>query len=71
MATSNRDGGGRGLEVLAAVLAPFVDARMSGVAPAGRDWVEVLAARHSANLGQEVKYSGSDPRLLLRVITEE
>jgi len=71
MATSNRDRVGRGLEVLAGGLAPFVDARMSGVTPAGRDWVEVLAARHSANFGREVKYSRSDPRFLLRVITEE
>lgn len=70
MATSNRDRISRGLEILASGLAPFVDARMSGLAPADQDWVQLLAARDSARYGREQKYSTSDPRFLLKVITE-
>ena len=39
MAMSNRDRVGRGLEILAAGLGPFVDARMAAAAPvAGTGW---------------------------------
>jgi len=44
---------------------------MSAAAPAGRDWVEMLAARDSAKFGTQKKYSKSDPQLLLRAITED
>jgi Swt1-like HEPN len=71
MAMSNRDRVGRGLEILAAGLSPFVDARMTAAAPGGKDWVEMLQARDAARHGGERQYSRSDPRFLLRVITEE
>jgi hypothetical protein len=71
VAVSNRDRVGRGLEILAVGLAPFVDAGMAAVAPAGRDWVEVLSARDAVKHGSAKQNSRSDPRFLLRVITEE
>src|SRR5690348_10688274 len=71
MVMSNRDRVGRGLEILAAGLAPFVDARMTAAVPGGRDWVEMLQARDLSRHGGERQYSRADPRFLLRVITEE
>jgi predicted AAA+ superfamily ATPase len=71
MAMSNRDRVGRGLEILAAGLGPFVDACMSAAAPSSRDWIEMLQARDTARHGSERQYSRSDPRFLLRVVTEE
>jgi predicted AAA+ superfamily ATPase len=71
MAMSNRDRVGRGLEILAAGLGPFVDARMAATAPDSRDWVEMLQVRDASRHGSERHYSRSDPRFLLRVITEE
>jgi predicted AAA+ superfamily ATPase len=71
MATSNRDRVGRGLEILAAGLGPFVDAQMSSAVPGGQDWVEMLQARDAAKHGRERHYSRSDPQFLLQVITEE
>jgi predicted AAA+ superfamily ATPase len=71
MATSNRDRVGRGLEILANGLGPFVDGRMTAAAPGGRDWVEMLQARDAAKHGREKQYSKSDPQFLLQVITEE
>jgi predicted AAA+ superfamily ATPase len=71
MAMSNRDRVGRGFEILAAGLGPFVDAAMTSAAPAGRDWVEMLQARDATKHGSERKYSRTDPRFLLIVITEE
>jgi predicted AAA+ superfamily ATPase len=71
MATSNRDRIDRGLQVLAAGLGPFVDSMMSAVAPAGRDWVEVLEDRDQARHGTRHRYSREDPRFLLKVMTEE
>ncbi len=70
MAVSNRDRVGRGFEILAAGLEPFVDERMSAAAN-GRDWVELLAARDSARHGVAKTYSKSDPQVQLRVLTEE
>jgi hypothetical protein len=52
-------------------LGSFVDERMTAVVPDGRDWVEVLQARDAAKHGRKKQYSRSDPRFLLRVITEE
>jgi predicted AAA+ superfamily ATPase len=71
MAMSNRERVGRGLEILAAGLGPFVDERMTAAAPAGRDWVEMLQARDAAKHGRDKQYSKSDPQFLLQVITEE
>ena len=71
MAMSNRDRVGQGMDILAAGLGPFVDARMSDASPAGRGWVEMLQARNVARSGRDRQYSKSDPRFLLRVITEE
>jgi hypothetical protein len=71
MAASNRDRVGRGFEILAAGLDPFVDAAMTAAAPPGRDWAEMLQARDAAKHGAEKQYSRTDARFLLRVITEE
>ncbi|KWW97478.1 ATPase AAA [Carbonactinospora thermoautotrophica] len=70
MAVSNRDRVGRGFEILATGLEPFVDERMSATTN-GRDWTELLAARDSTRHGVAKTYSKSDPQVLLRVITEE
>ena len=71
MAMNNRDRIGRAFDVLAAGLGPFVDARMAAAAPDGRAWVEMLQVRDASRHGSERQYSRSDPRFLLRVITEE
>jgi predicted AAA+ superfamily ATPase len=71
VATSNRDRVGRGMDLLAEGLAPFVDAGMSAAAPAGRDWADVLAARAANRHGREWKVSKTDPAFLLQVLTEE
>ncbi len=71
MAISNRDRIDRGMNVLAAGLAPFVDAAMSAAAPAGRDWVDMLEARDNSRHGTDHHYSRTDARFLLKVITEE
>ena len=71
MAISNRDRVGRGFELLAAGLEPFVDRAMTAVAPAGRDWLELLEARDNTRHGSAKKLSKTDPALLLRVLTEE
>lgn len=71
MAMSNRDRVGRGLEILASGLGPFVDARMRAAVPAGSDWVEVLADRDRSRHRTVGRYSLSDPRFLLRVVTEQ
>lgn len=71
MALTNRDRVGKGMEVLAQGLRPFVDRHMSGKVPEGRDWVEILAARDAAKHGTVRKQSADDPRFLLRVLTEE
>jgi predicted AAA+ superfamily ATPase len=71
MAISNRERVGRGLEILAEGLERFVDDAMSAAVPAGREWLEVLAARDEAKHGTPKRYDKRDPRLLLRVLTEE
>jgi predicted AAA+ superfamily ATPase len=71
MATSNKERVGLGLELLQAGLEPFVDAAMSAAAPSGQDWVAVLEARDNAKHGTAHKYARSDPRFLLKVLTEE
>jgi hypothetical protein len=44
---------------------------MVAVVPDGQDWLEVLAAREHSRPGYRRGYSLSDPRFLLRVVTEE
>jgi hypothetical protein len=72
MAASDHDRVGWGLEWLAVGLAPYVDARMTATSAAGQDWLRAMASRDSARFGgPKRQYSLSDPRLLLRVVTEE
>ena len=72
MAASDRDRIGWGLEWLAVGLAPYVHSRMAATSTAGQDWLNAMASRDSARFGgPERQYSLSDPRLLLRVVTEE
>jgi len=71
VALSNRDKVGRGLELLAEGLKPFVARYMSAKLPAGKDWVEVLSARDGAKHGTSKTYSSDDPRFLLKVLTED
>ena len=71
MATSNRDRVGRGFELLAIGLGPFVDEHMASAVPAGADWVEVMQARDATRQGSAKELSKTDPQVLLRVLTEE
>jgi hypothetical protein len=71
MELNNRDRVGRGLELVASGLGPFVDLWMVAVVPDGQDWREVLATRRHSRFGARRRYSLSDPRFLLRVVTEE
>lgn len=71
MATSNRDRVGRGFELLAEGLLPFVDEQMSAAVPAGSDWLIVLGARDAAKHGTSKQLDRSDPQVLLRVLTED
>ena len=71
MAASNRDRIDRGLQLLQAGLEPFVNAAMAAAAPSGQDWVAVLEARDNARHGTAHKYTKTDPRFLLKVLTEE
>ncbi|BCJ64829.1 Swt1 family HEPN domain-containing protein [Polymorphospora rubra] len=70
MALSNRDRVSRGFEILAEGLGPIVDRLMSQAAPAGKDWLELVAARESAKHGGSQKFSKTDPALQLKVITD-
>lgn len=71
MALSNKEKVGRGLELLAAGLRPFVDRHMQAAAPAGQDWLRLLEARDNAKFGTQKTYSAEDPRFLLKIVTEE
>jgi predicted AAA+ superfamily ATPase len=71
MAKSNRDRIHEGMELLTAGLRPFVDSVMSAGAPDGRDWLDLVEARDNAKHGTSMPHSKDDPRLLLRMITEE
>ncbi|TDD36827.1 ATP-binding protein [Actinomadura sp. KC06] len=70
MALSHQQRVGRGFEILAEGLAPVVDQLMREAAPAGKDWLELLAARESAKPGGTRKLSKNDPQALLKVITD-
>jgi hypothetical protein len=69
MVMTNRDRIDRGMTCLAAGLGPFVDTHMAAAFD-GRDWVEALAARGPSGHEPGHRYSRSDPRFLLRVVTE-
>ncbi len=71
MALSNRDRVGRGFELLAKGLEPFVDQRMAAAAPSGTDWVAMITARDRQKFGTSWSNSRSDPSFLLRMLTEE
>ena len=71
MVMTNRDRVDRGMGYLASGLGPFVNERMAAAFPDGEDWVQRLAARNPSRYGAGYRYSLSDPRFLLRVITEE
>ena len=71
MALSNRDRVGRGFELLAVGLGPFVDMRMRSAVPEGADWVNVMEAREKAKNGVNKRFAMTDPAFLLKVVTEE
>lgn len=70
MALTNNEKVGRGFQVLLEGLRPFVDARMSAAAPAGKDWVELFEAAENSKDGTNKTYSKDDVRFLLRLVTE-
>jgi predicted AAA+ superfamily ATPase len=71
MATSNRDRVGRGFELLAEGLRPFVEDQMSASMPKGADWAAVIQARDAKNYKMIKTMSKDDPQVLLKVLTEE
>jgi len=71
MVMTNRDRVDRGMGHLASGLGPFVNKQMAAAFPGGQDWVTILAARNPSRYGAGQRYSLSDPRFLLRVVTEE
>jgi Swt1-like HEPN len=71
MLMSNREVIGRGLELLAAGLGPFVDTQMTAAVDGGRDWISVLDGRDRSRHGTAHRNSLSDARFLLRVLTEQ
>jgi len=68
---SNRDMIGRGLELLADGIGPFVDTHMTAAVGSGQDWISVLDARDRSRHGTGHRSSLSDARFLLRVLTEQ
>lgn len=70
MALSNIDQVGRGLDVLAAGLGPFIARVLQPYVPAGRDWTALLAAKDAVNGAAGKTYSATDPQNQLRVLTE-
>lgn len=71
MAMSNRERVGRGFELLAAGLEPFVDQVMTAATGSVGDWLALLEARENQRQGVAKKFSRSDPALLLKVLTDE
>jgi hypothetical protein len=68
---TNRDRIDRGMAHVASGLAPFVDEQMTALFPAGKDWAAALAERSPSRYQPGRRYSQSDPRFLLGVITSE
>lgn len=69
MELSNREWVGRGLEILARGLAPWVDRRMAAFWPGSKTWLQVMIDRARRD-GRWPMLTRSDARLLLRVIEE-
>ena len=61
---------GRGLDLLAVGLRPFVELHMRASA-SGKDWIALLQARDELRDGRPRTYSIDDPQFVLRVLTEE
>ncbi|MCF2525903.1 Swt1 family HEPN domain-containing protein [Yinghuangia soli] len=70
MALTNNEKVLRGFDQLLGGMRPWVDMRMSAQAPAGKDWVESVAAEDAAKFGTSKTYSRDDVRFLLRLVTE-
>ncbi|MBW3642892.1 MAG: DUF499 domain-containing protein [Actinobacteria bacterium] len=68
MALSNRDRVGRGFEVLAAGLAPYVVRRMRASSRSGKDWLREYVASASPHI--RTGASLNDPSFLLRVMAD-
>jgi hypothetical protein len=71
MVMTNRDRVDRGMRHLASGLGPFVNKQMAAAFSGGEDWVKGLVVRNPSRYGAGRQYSLSDPRFLLRVVTEE
>ncbi|WP_017595710.1 Swt1 family HEPN domain-containing protein [Nocardiopsis potens] len=71
MALTNNEKILRGFEQLLEGIRPWVDMRMSTWAPAGKNWVDAVAAEDVAKFGTTRTYSRDDVRFLLRMITEK
>lgn len=72
MAVSNRDRVGKGFELLAEGLEPFVNEKMSlAFSAENQHWVEVIESRDSAKNGSSKHLEITDPAFQLRMITEE
>ena len=69
MAVSSIDQVGRGLDLLARGLGPFVARILTPTCP-GRDWTVLLAAKDAVNGSPVREYEASDPQNQLRVLTE-
>jgi hypothetical protein len=70
--TTNIERVGRGFQLVAEGLGPFVDERMSAAAgTAGADWTRLLEARDEAKFGVKKEFDKGDPAVQLRVLTEE
>lgn len=67
MKLTNRDLVGRGFELLAEGLEPFVESHLAGVVPGGMDWLEWVSRRQNRGM----TLNKSDPLVLLRVITQQ
>ena len=70
MAISNIDQVGRGLDLLADGLAPYIARWLDPLVPAGRDWTWLLEAKDGSNGATGRVYSTTDPQNELRVLTE-
>ncbi|MEV7638564.1 Swt1 family HEPN domain-containing protein [Streptomyces rubiginosohelvolus] len=70
MALTNNEKVLRSFDQLLEGMRPWVDMRMSAQAPAGKDWVELIAAEDVAKFGTAKTYSRDDVRFLLRIVTE-
>ncbi|MFE1099028.1 Swt1 family HEPN domain-containing protein [Nocardiopsis alba] len=71
MALTNNEKVLRGFDQLLEGIRPWVEMRMSAQAPAGKTWIEVIAAEDAAKFGSPKTYSQDDVRFLLRMITEK